>query len=94
MEGIKQFFDFTGFANLTTGHLIMITIGILFIYLAIRNIGKGEDYRYQEFRQKFGPERYWWFSFFQTFLLQGILIMLVSLPLLGANYNSWVGICA
>lgn len=57
----------------------------LFIYLAFRNIGKGEDFRYQQFRKDFGPKRYWWFSFFQTFLLQGALIMLVSLPLLGAN---------
>jgi oxaloacetate decarboxylase beta subunit len=36
MEGIKQFFDFTGFSNLTTGHIIMIMVGILFIYLAIK----------------------------------------------------------
>ncbi len=57
----------------------------LFIYLLWRNIGKGEDYRYQEFRKKYGAERYWWFSYFQVFLLQGTLIMLVSLPLLGVN---------
>jgi len=57
----------------------------LAIYLALRNIGKGEDFRYQEFRRKFGPKRYWWFSFFQTFLLQGALIMIVSLPLFGIN---------
>lgn len=60
----------------------------LSIYLAIRNIGKGEDYRYQEFRQKFGPERYWWFSYFQVFLLQGVLMMLVSLTLLGGHYGT------
>lgn len=60
----------------------------LSIYLAWRNIGKGEDFRYKEFRKKYGPERYWWFSFFQTFLLQGILIMIVSLPLLGVNVAS------
>jgi len=57
----------------------------LFMYLSIRNIGKGEDFRYQEFRRKYGAERYWWYSYFQTFLLQGTLIMLVSLPLLGVN---------
>ncbi len=57
----------------------------LSIYLAWRNIGKGEDFRYQEFRRKYGPERYWWISYFQTFLLQGVLIMIISLPLLGAN---------
>ena len=57
-------------------------------YLALRNIGKGEDYRYQQFRQKYGPERYWWFSFFQVFLLQGVLIMIISLPLLAINSNN------
>jgi len=57
----------------------------LAIYLAMRNIGKGEDFRYQEFRRNYGPKRYWWFSFFQTFLLQGGLIMIISLPLLGIN---------
>lgn len=60
----------------------------LSIYLAIRNIGKGEDFRYQQFRKDYGPKRYWWFSFFQVFLLQAVLILIVSLPLLGANYNT------
>jgi len=58
----------------------------LTIYLSIRNIGKGEDYRYQQFRKDYGPERYWWFSYFQVFLLQGSLIMIVSLPLLAGNF--------
>ena len=63
----------------------------LAIYLANRNIGKGEDFRYQEFRHNYGPKRYWWFSFFQTFLLQGVLIMIVSLPLLGINTSTSAG---
>ena len=58
----------------------------LTIYLAIRNIGKKEDFRYQEFRRHYGINRYWWVSFFQVFLLQGVLILLVSLPLLGSNF--------
>lgn len=53
----------------------------LTIYLAIRNIGKPEDYRYQQFRKDYGVHRYWWFSYFQVFLLQGVLILIVSLPL-------------
>ncbi|MFC2130227.1 sodium ion-translocating decarboxylase subunit beta [Bacteroidota bacterium] len=36
MEGLQQFFSYTGFANLTFGHVIMITIGIVFIILAIK----------------------------------------------------------
>ena len=63
----------------------------LAIYLAYRNIGKGEDFRYQEFRRNFGSKRYWWFSFFQTFLFQGILIMIVSLPFLGISSSTSSG---
>jgi len=57
----------------------------LSIYLTWRNLGKGEDFRYQKFRQKYGAKRYWFISYFQTFLLQGALIMFISLPLLGTN---------
>jgi steroid 5-alpha reductase family enzyme len=58
----------------------------LSIYLSLRNYGKGEDFRYREFRKKYGEHRYWWISFFQTFLLQGLLMWLISAPLLGAMY--------
>lgn len=64
-------------------------------YLAWRNIGKGEDFRYREFRKKYGENNYWWISFFQTFLLQGILMWLISAPLLGAQFygqNNQLGI--
>ena len=57
-------------------------------YLTWRNSGKGEDFRYREFRKKYGEKRYWWVSFFQTFLLQGLLMWLISAPLLGAQYAS------
>ena len=71
--------------------LVLVLVSVwglrLSVYLAWRNIGKAEDFRYQEFRRKYGPERYWWFSFFQTFLLQGVLMMLISTPLLGANFG-------
>ena len=69
--------------------VVLVTVwGLrLSLYLLFRNTGKGEDFRYQEFRRKYGPERYWWFSFFQVFLLQGALMTIISLPLLGALYN-------
>ena len=70
--------------------LVLVTIWGLRLssYLAWRNIGKGEDFRYQEFRRKYGPQRYWWISYFQTFLLQGILTMIISLPLLGVSMGN------
>lgn len=46
----------------------------LTIHIAIRNIGHGEDWRYQNFRAKYGGEKhYWWVSFFQVFLLQAVI---------------------
>jgi len=36
MDGINQFIQFTGFANLTIEHVIMLLIGLVFIYLAIK----------------------------------------------------------
>lgn len=70
--------------------LLMTMVAIwglrLSIYLAWRNIGKGEDFRYQKFRKDFGEDRYWWYSFFSVFLLQGLLMWFISVPLLGAQF--------
>ena len=35
LESINQFVSFTAFAHLTIGHIIMILVGLIFIYLAI-----------------------------------------------------------
>lgn len=53
----------------------------LWLHLLLRSRGKPEDPRYAAFRRRFGPQRYWWFSFFQVFLLQGALAWLISSPL-------------
>lgn len=73
--------------------LLILSLAVIWgvrlsIYLARRNIGKGEDFRYREFRKKYGEDRYWWISFFQTFLLQGVLMWLISALLLGAQFYS------
>ncbi|ALJ05078.1 glutaconyl-CoA decarboxylase subunit beta [Pseudalgibacter alginicilyticus] len=36
LGGIEQFYEYTGFANAQAGHIIMIIIGIIFIYLGIK----------------------------------------------------------
>ncbi|UZR92852.1 sodium ion-translocating decarboxylase subunit beta [Chondrinema litorale] len=36
MEGLHKFYELSGFANATPGHLVMILVGIFFIFLAIR----------------------------------------------------------
>lgn len=70
--------------------LLLLTIWGLRLtsYLLIRNWHKPEDFRYQQFRKDFGAKRYWWFSFFQVFLLQGILLWIISVPILSIHYFS------
>ena len=36
-ENIKEFLTYTGFTNATSGHLIMILVGLVVIYLAVRH---------------------------------------------------------
>ena len=84
-------FYFTKTDGYTPRKIILMILVLIWglrlsLYLAWRNIGKGEDFRYKQFRQNYGENRYWWISFFQTFLLQGILMWLISAPLLGAQY--------
>jgi steroid 5-alpha reductase family enzyme len=76
-----------GFAGRKLLISILVTIwGLrLSIYLLWRNWGKGEDFRYQKFREDAG-KKWWWYSYFQTFLLQGVLLWIISAPLLAANY--------
>ncbi|MBT8492319.1 MAG: DUF1295 domain-containing protein, partial [Deltaproteobacteria bacterium] len=48
-------------------------------YLAWRNLGKGEDFRYQKMREKTGPS-FRFKALFTVFYFQGALVLLVSLP--------------
>jgi steroid 5-alpha reductase family enzyme len=48
-------------------------------YLARRNLGKGEDFRYKAMRRKHG-ERFAIVSLYSVFGLQGVLMFVVSLP--------------
>lgn len=65
--------------------LLMTLVAIwglrLSIFIGMRNIGKGEDKRYQVWRNENGA-RWWWKSLFQVFLLQGIIMWIVSSTLL------------
>ena len=48
-------------------------------YLIIRNAGKGEDFRYAAMREKRGRS-FWIISLVSVFMLQGVLMWIVSLP--------------
>lgn len=68
---------------------ILVTIwGLrLSVYIFFRNLGKGEDFRYQAWRKQHGSG-WWWRSLFQVFLLQGELLWLIATPLLVAQMSS------
>lgn len=61
--------------------LLAILWGLrLSVYLTWRKLQEPEeDYRYRAMREKQG-NRFWWFSFFTIFLLQGVAMFLISLP--------------
>lgn len=55
----------------------------LSLYILSRNLPKGEDFRYAKWRQEHG-KTWWWRSFFQVFLLQGVLMLIIATPLIVA----------
>lgn len=57
----------------------------LSLHILFRNAGKPEDFRYQKWREENG-NKWWWVSFFQVFFLQGILLWMISAPLLAAQF--------
>jgi len=58
----------------------------LSIHILLRNWGHGEDFRYQKWRQESG-KNWWWYSFFKVFALQGLLMWIISIPLLAAQIS-------
>lgn len=72
----------------------------LAIHIFIRNAGKGEDKRYRAWRME-NPQNFWWISYFRVFLLQGILMLIISTPLMAAQIGpqpqslaalDWIGV--
>jgi len=68
------------------GMLVSIWGLRLTFHILRRNWGKPEDFRYQNWRKEAGV-RWWWQSFFQVFLLQGLLMWVISWPLLAGQYR-------
>ena len=53
----------------------------LALHIGIRNAGAGEDFRYRKWREEAG-NRFWWISLLKVFLLQALVLWIVSSPLL------------
>ena len=59
----------------------------LSLHILTRNWGKPEDFRYQQWRKETGAA-WWWKSFFRVFFLQGVLLWIISAPLLAAQISA------
>jgi steroid 5-alpha reductase family enzyme len=87
----------------TLGSLQVVMAGLVVLwslrlsgYLFLRNWGKPEDFRYAEWRRQWGRQ-WWWRSFFQVYVLQGCLQLVIGLPVvltLGAEPKplGWLGL--
>ena len=59
----------------------------LIVHIAVRNKGKSEDPRYKAWREEWG-DAYLVRAFFQVFLLQSFLLLIISLPVTSALTQS------
>ena len=71
--------DDPGSRGLLVATLVTVWGTRLGLHLGVRNLRKGEDFRYQAFRRRWGG-RYPVVSLFTVFLLQAALLWVVSLP--------------
>ena len=72
-----------GFAGLLATFLVIVWAARLSTRIYLRNKGKPEDFRYASMREKWqkgGTLSFVFNSFFQVFMLQGLVICIVSLP--------------
>jgi steroid 5-alpha reductase family enzyme len=74
-----------GGSNTQPSNLLLLAMSTLgfgryTLYIMWRNLPHGEDPRYARWRQRSGS-RFWWWSYFQVFLLQGVIIWLWAIPL-------------
>lgn len=72
---------------------ILVTVwGVrLALHIGSRNWGKPEDFRYASWRKENGP-RWWWVSYFKVFLLQGLIMWMLSAPLIAAQTSGFPAI--
>jgi steroid 5-alpha reductase family enzyme len=78
-----------------TDRMLIVFILVLFwglrlsSHIFLRNIKKEEDYRYKKFKKDWG-DLFYIRSYFQIFLLQGLLMILVSSPIILISSSQFV----
>jgi len=62
-------------------------------HIYLRNKGRGEDFRYAQWRRDWG-KRFVLRSYFQIFLLQGVLLLVISYPVILVNKSGTAAMTA
>ncbi len=93
LVAILTFFLETEFVN---RHVLVIALIFIWgarlaTHIAVRNKGRGEDFRYAQWRKDWGR---WFFirSFFQIYMLQGFLLLVIAYPVMLINHSKETGI--
>lgn len=71
--------------------LVSIWGARLAIHIFVRNRGRGEDFRYTQWRKEWGK----WFvlrSYLQVFILQGLFLLIIAYPIMLVNRSQETGI--
>lgn len=89
IAAVYTFFRSGHYGLRTTLITLMITVwGLrLTYYLAKRNLGKPEDYRYVKMRKRWGDSFALVKAFFNVYFLQFAVMAVVSLPIVNASIN-------
>ena len=72
------------FIPLLVTALVAVWGSRLAIHILLRNRKRGEDPRYAEWRRKWGRS-FFWRSYLQVFLLQGLFLLVISSPVILVN---------
>jgi steroid 5-alpha reductase family enzyme len=69
--------------ELLTAAMVALWALRMSLHIGLRNAGHAEDGRYAAWRKRFG-RHWWWWSYFQVFAIQGVMVWLWSIGLIAA----------
>lgn len=77
--------DYMGLRTIVITILVALWSVRLFFHITVRNWGKPEDFRYINFRKRWGTSFALLKAYLHVYMLQAVLLFIVSLPIIAAN---------
>ena len=79
------------FRSVLVTSLVIVWGTRLAVHIYFRNRGKGEDFRYSKWRKDWG-KAFVYRSYFQIFMLQGLLLLIIAYPIILVNHSEEGGL--